>query len=220
MPAFSDVQTNQDQLWRKALGTIVAWAPYSTTLLTTLLDSTTGDLKALPTGWKQLGRPTEDGITWPRETEVSELYGLGSTDPGRSDIRRVTKRVSMTLMETNKTVVELAQGVDLSGVTHTLTPASTGKPQVTWDEPELPTYPYGRLVVIARDVTSAELYIGREMPRVKVTELGEETWSDGDAAMVTPLTFTCYYDDVAGTPMRHFRGGPGFADIMTDEGWA
>lgn len=215
MPTFGDVEAHHDELWRKALGVIVAVAPYTTTALTTIFD-TDGTLKALPTGWTQLGRPTEDGITWPRQTEVSELYGLGSTGPGRSDIRRVTKQVSMTLMETNRQVLELAQGIDLSAVTQAVT-----HPAVTWDEPELPTYGFYRLVAIARDVTAGgEMYIGRELLRCKVTELGDETWSDQDSAMVTPLTFTAYFDIPAGTGMRHFRGGPGFGSIADDEGWS
>lgn len=220
MPTFSDVVDHKDELWRKALGVIVAVAPITTAPITSILDATDGTLKALPAGWIQLGRPTEDGITWPRETELSELYGLGSTGPGRSDIRRATKRVSMTLMETNKKVLELSQGVDLSDVAPTLHPATTGHPEVTWDEPELPTYDYMRLIAIGRDVTGGgEMYIGRELLRCKVTEPGEETWSDQDSAMVTPLTFTAYFDSAEGTAMRHFRGGPGYAEVVELEGF-
>lgn len=220
MPLFNGVVTNKDDLWRKALGTIVAVAPYSTGAITTILDSTDGTLKALPAGYKQLGRVSEDGITWPRETELSELFGLGSTGPGRSDIRRATKRVSFTLMETNRSAIELAQGIDLTSAAATKVPATTGNQQLTWDEPELPTYPYMRLIAIAKDITTGgELYIGRHLLRCRVTEIGEETWSDQDSAMVTPLTLTAYHDTAAGTAMRHFRGGPGYQQIITNEGF-
>lgn len=221
MPQFSDVVTHKDELWRKALGVVIAVAPFSTSPLTSILDTTDGTLAALPNGWDQLGRPTEDGITWPRETELSELFGLGSTNPGRSDIRRVTKRISFSIIEANRQVLQLAQGVDLSAVATTKVPASTGNPEVTWDEPEIPNYDYMRLIAIARDTTGGgEMYIGRELLRCKVTEVGEETWSDQDSAMVTPLTLTAYHDSVEGTAMRHFRGGPGYAEIVENEGFA
>ena len=222
MPQFSDVVTHKDELWRKALGVVIAVAPYSTAALTTILDAADGTLAALPTGWTQLGRPTEDGITWPRETELSEIFGLGSTNPGRSDIRRATKRITFTIMESRRKVIELVQGVDLSTVATKKVPATTGtSSEVTWDEPELPNYDYMRLIAIARDTTAGgEMYIGRQLLRAKVTEIGEETWNDQDNTMATELTLTAYFDSTAGTAMRHFRGGPGYTEIVQNEGFA
>lgn len=220
MPTFADVADHKDELWRKATGIVVAVAPFSTAAITSILDPITGLLKALPTDWTKLGRVTEDGISWPRETELSEIYGNGSTNPGRSDIRRVTKRVSFTAMESKAKVIELSQGIDLSAVESALIPASTGNPEVTWDEPELPNYDYMRLMAIARDTTAAgEMYIARELMRCKVTEVGEETWNDQDQTMNTQLTLTAYFDSVAGTAMRHFRGGPGYAEVVELEGF-
>ncbi len=220
MPAFNDVVDYNDTLVRKALGTILAVAPYSTAAITSLLDTTTGLLKALPTGYVQLGRVSEDGITWPRETEVSEIFGLGSANPARSDIRRSVKRISFTVLESRKKVMELSQGVDLSGETTTKVPATTGNPEVTWDEPELPVYDYIRLIAIGRDTTgTGDVYIGRHLLRAKVTEVGEETWSDQDQAMSTPLTLTAYHDETAGTAVRHFRAGPGYTEIVQNEGF-
>lgn len=220
MGQFADVVEHKDDLWRKALDVVVLVASMATAPIASLLDTTNGTLKAFPAGWTALGRCTEDGITWPRETEVSELFGLGSRNPGRSDIRRSTKRVSMTIMEANRTVIELSQGIDLSAEARTLIPVTTGEPEVTWDEPEIPTYGYMRLIAVARDITATgEMYIGRELLRCKVTEAGEETWSDQDSAMVTPLTFTAYHDRTVGSAMRHFRGGPGFDEVATAEGW-
>lgn len=219
MPTFGEVQGHKDELWRKALGAIVAVTPYSTAAITNILDPTTGTLAALPAAWTQLGRPTEDGITWPRETEVSELFGMGSVNPARSDIRRVTKRVSFTLAEVRKAGMELAQGITITP-TVTKVPATTGNQHLTYDEPELPTYPYMRLIAIARDVTAGgEMYIARQLLRCRVTEVGEETWSDQDQAMVQQLTLTAYHDSVAGTAMRHFRGGPGYGQVIVNEGF-
>jgi len=215
MPTFGDLVTHKDELWRKALGIVIAIAPMSVDPVTSIID-TDGTLKALPTGWHQLGRLSEDGATWPRETDVSELFGNGSTGPGRSDIRRSTKRGQLTLLESKRRVLELVQGIDLSTVTAA---ATTGK-EVTWDEPEIPTYPYMRMLAIARDITDGgEMYIGRQFLRTKVTDVGDETWSDQDQTMSSPLTFTAYHDTTAGTAVRHFRGGVGFAEIVEAEEW-
>jgi hypothetical protein len=61
--------------------------------------------------------------------------------------------------------------------------------------------------------------MARHALRCKVTEVGDEVWSDQDQAMTTPLTFTFYNDPTEGTPLRHFRGGPGYEEIVTAEGF-
>lgn len=217
MPVFNDVQGHNDGLVRKALDTIVAVAPFTETAVTSILDGTTGDLKALPANYVQLGRLSEDGTSFARETELSELFGHGSFDPVRSDIRRAVKRASLTLLEVRKIGLELAQGVSDLAATSALVGGST---EVTWDEPNQPTYPYLRLIAIAKDITGGgEIYTARHALKCKVTTVGEEVWSDQDQAMTTPLTFTFYNDPAAGTPLRHFRGGPGYAQIVTDEGF-
>jgi hypothetical protein len=217
---FSDVADHNDGLVRKALDTVVAVAPYSAAAITSILDAADGTLAALPTGYVPLGRLSEDGTSFARETEVSELFGLGSVDPARSDIRRAVKRASLTLLEVRKIGLELAQGVEDLGETATRVPATTGNTEVTWDEPDAPTYPYLRMIAIAKDITGAgEIYIARHSLRCKVTSVGEEVWSDQDQAMTTPLTFTFYNDRTAGTPLRHFRGGPGYDEIVADEGF-
>lgn len=218
MSAFADVQAHNDGLVRKALDTIIAVAPMSEPALTSILDDTSGDLAPLPANWAQLGRLSEDGTNFARETELSEIFGHGSVDPARSDIRRSIKRASFTLLETRAEGIRLAQGVEDLGETSSLT--TGGTTEVTWDETSAPTYPYMRLVAVARDITDAgEIYIARHALRCKVTEVGEEVWSDQDQAMTTPLTFTFYVDETEGTPLRHFRGGPGYGQIVEDEGF-
>ena len=217
MPIFDDVEAHNDALVRKALSTIVAVGPASADPITSILDAADGLLAPLPTGYLQLGRLTEDGSSFARETELSEIFGHGSSDPTRSDIRRSTKRATITCLEVRKRVLELSQGVESLGETGSLV---GGSAQVTWDEPKTPTYPYLRAIFIAKDITAGgEIYVARHALKCKVTEAGEEMWSDQDQAMVTPLTFTFYKDNDAGTPLRHFRGGPGYAEIVTDEGF-
>lgn len=220
MALFEDTTEHNDSLVRKALGIIVAVAPYSADPITSILDANSGDLAPLPAGYVQLGRLTEDGASFARETEVSEIFGHGSVDPARSDIRRAIKRLSLTMLEVRKIGLELAQGVESLGETVSKIPATTGNQQVKWDEPAAPKYPYLRMIAIAADLTEGgEVYIARHALRCKVTEVGEEQWSDQDQAMVTPLTFTFYTDPTEGTALRHFRGGPGAEQMITDEGF-
>ncbi|MGH3475289.1 MAG: hypothetical protein ACRDQD_00465 [Nocardioidaceae bacterium] len=221
MPLFDDVSDHNDSLVRKALGIIVAVAPYSEAAIADVLDATTGLLKAMPANWKLLGRLTEDGVTFPRETEVSEIYGHGSTDPARSDIRRAKKSASFTLMEARKSGFELAQGVSTITPTASKIPASTGNQQLKWDEPEVPTYPYLRALFIAKDLTgTGEMYIADQALRCKVTEVGETAWSDQDTSMNLPITMTFFNDPVIGSALRHFRAGPGYtSSVITAEGF-
>ena len=221
MPLFDDVSTHDDTLVRKALGIIVAVAPATEAAITSILDATTGNLKALPANWVQLGRLTDDGATFARETEVSEIFGHGSIDPARSDIRRATKRVNFTMLETRKQGLQLAQGVSSLGEVATKIPASTGSQHITWKEPESPTYPYLRALFIAKDITGGgEMYIADHAFRCKVTEVGETAWSDQDSAMATPLTMTFYNDPTEGSALRHFRAGPGYTNsVVTAEGF-
>ena len=217
---WNDVAGHNDSLARKTQQVLVAVAPTSTAALTSILDDSTGDLAALPAEWIQLGRPTEDGVTWPRETELSEVFGLGSYDPVRSDIRRSIKRCSVTILETRKIVLELAQGV--SDLAETVSATTTGdSTEITWDESAAPLFPPMRLLALGLDTTGdGEMYVGKMGPLIKVTEVGEEVWSNGDQSIATPLTFTLYNDPVLGTPLRHFRGGPGYSDaLVTAEGF-
>ncbi len=219
MPVFADVQNHKDSLVRKGLAVTIGIAPIATTPLTTIL-STDGTLAALPAAFKQLGRPTEDGVSWGRETELSEIFGHGSSMPVRSEIRRSTRRMTVTVLETRKAVLEAYLGMTIAA-TATKIPVTTGNQHLTWDEPDLPIYPYVRLIALARDITDAgEMYMGQHFLRAKVTEVSELMWSDQDSAMAYQLTYTAFQDSVAGTPVRHFRAGVGYSSQqVTDEGF-
>lgn len=201
---FADIDERNNANVRKGLRAAVFVAPMSEAALTSIMDSA-GDLAALPANWSALGWNTEDGLTWPRETEVSEIYGHGSPEPLRSDIRRSTKRFTVVTMETTLTALEQYLGFSLSAVTTSLTDKES-----TFDEPELPVYPYQRVIAIAKDENDAgEYYMARMFPRARITEVGEETWQDGDTPAQRSLTYTGFFDEDAGTSSRWFLAGPG-----------
>lgn len=211
MPVFDDLNVRNNDLVRKGMAGVVFGAAMSVAPVTAICD-TSGALVALPVGWTPFGWISEDGVTWPRETETSDVMGWGGAEPIRSDIRRATKRVQFTAFETKKFVLEEYLGFSLASVTT----AAGG--ESSWDEPELPTYPYRRLLVIARDIASGgEYYRGQEFMRAKVTETSEQTWADGDTPVSYQLTYTAFQDAVEGTAVRHFLAGPG--RVPVDEGF-
>lgn len=203
---FADIDTSNGANIRKGLRVAVFVAPYSTAAITTIMAS--GDLATIPAEHRMLGRTTEDGVTQPRETELSEIYSHGFPEPARSDIRRASKRLTVVAQETNIVALEQYQGISLAAVTTSA--ALDGNNESTWDEPSLPVYAYQRLLCIAMDITdSGEHYRGVYFPRCRVTEVGEVTSADADTPEQRSLTYTAFFDEPLGTSIRHFLAGPG-----------
>lgn len=201
---FEDIkQGESENLW-KALGGLVAVAPYSVDALTkaTVFSTDGKSLLALPTGWSQLGRVTEDMFTWGREVESSEVRSGGESEPGRTDIKSVTKSLTTTVQELNKTTLGLIKGMDL-----TANVADTNG-IVEIIEPDRPRMRYFRVVVIAVDEGElGERYRVRQFTRARVTETGEEAWQNEDDSMSTELTFGAFKDQVLGTSTTEWIGG-------------
>lgn len=211
MVIFDDINTRNNALVRKGLSAAVFVAPTSAPPITALTDAT-GELVTIPVAYRALGWISEDGITWPRETEVSDIYGLGGSEPIRSDIRRSTKRMNVTALETNIVTLEQYIGMSLAAV------VTSGGGESSFDEAELPPFNYVRLLAIAKDITdTGEYYRGQHFLRTRVTETAEQTWQDGDEATSYGLTYTAFQDDDEGTAVRHFLAGPGRAPV--DEGF-
>lgn len=212
--ADSMLAEKKAQLIRKALDAAVLVAPITQAAPDTIVDTTGANL-VVPTGFDGLGYHSEDGITWSREVETSDITSHGSVDPTRSDIRRITSTVAVTAQETNLQTISAGLGIDLAADAR-----DTASGELVVDEPTRPKSKHYRVLGLSVDDGDAgEIYIGRLFFRAKVTEVGEQTWSDGDEAMVRPLTFTAYRDAVSGVAVRHFFGGPGWKAILADMGF-
>ncbi len=216
MAVWSDTMLadKKAQLIRKALDAAVLVAPIATAAPSTIVDATGANL-VVPTGFKGIGYHSEDGVTWSREVETSDITSHGSVDPTRSDIRRITSTMAVTAQETNLQTIATSLGIDLAADARN---ATTGELKV--DEPTRPKSKHYRLMGLSvDDADGGEVYIARIFLRAKVTEVGEQTWSDGDEAMVRPMTFTAYKDSGTGVSVRHLFGGPGWKALLADMGF-
>lgn len=204
MPAFEEIkESNTENLW-KALNVLVAIAEFSVDPLTkTTIFSTDGkSLLALPTGWHQLGLVTEDMLSWGREIESSEVTSGGESEPGRTDVKKVSKSLTTTVQEVNKTTLGLIKGMDLSAVT------ADSKGIVELTEPDRPRFRYFRVAAFAADEGAlGERYRIRQFFRARITETGEEAWQNEDDSMSCELTFGAFKDHAIGSSTREWFGG-------------
>lgn len=216
MASIEDLQDQKAELIRKALSGSVFIAPIGTTLPTSLTTGATPALTALPAAWKDLGYLSkDDGATWSRETELSEVTSWGALESTRSDINSDVVNLAVTAQETKLLTLELYENVDLSGVTPA---ATTG--EIAFSKPTRPATRYHRLMAICQDGEGADaIYIGKLCPRAQVVEVGDQTWTDGDDPITYPMTFSAKTDSTAGYSLRYFFGGPGWKALLEDMGF-
>jgi hypothetical protein len=208
---YSALRDKKTELIRKARDGSVFIAPTSSTAITTLTTGTGADLTPLPEGYVDLGWISSDGAAYARETEVSEVTSFGSVEPTRSDTTSDTITLSITCQETRLETLALYTGAASSGITAN---ATTGEVQIA--KPARPGFRHYRVLGLFVDETEAgEIYIARFMPRARVTEVGEQTFTDGDDPISVPVTFTGVEDSSLGYSHKWFFGGPGWKALLT-----
>jgi hypothetical protein len=173
------------------------------------------DLAALPSGWTDLGWVTSDGVTYGRETEVSDVTSFGSVQPTRSDVTSDTITMSVVAQETSLLTLGLYTGADTTALT---ADAVTGEFGIS--KPAVPGFRYYRVLglFVDRDDAGREIYMARYMPRCRITEWSEQQFSDGDDPISYGLTFTGYEDSTAGYSHRWIFGGAGWFGLLSDMG--
>lgn len=211
---FSALSDKKQELIRKAKDGSVFVGPISTTLIATLTDGSGSDLAALPTGMVDIGYTTTDGVTFGRTTDLSEIRSFGSVEPTRTDITNDTITMSVAGQETRLETIGLYTGSD-----YTTIEADSTTGEVSIAKPDRPSFRYYRVLgLFVDDGDAGEIYFGRYMPRARVTEIGEQQFTDGDEAVTYPLTFTGYKDSSAGYSHKWFWGGPGWEALLTQMG--
>jgi hypothetical protein len=183
--------------------------------VTTTTPGSPVDLATLPVGWEDLGWVTSDGVTYGRTTEVSDVTSFGSVQPTRSDVTTDTITMSVVAQETKLLTLGLYTGADVSALTAT---APGG--EFTIAKPDVPGFQYYRVLglFVDRDDSGREIYLARYMPRARITEWGEQQWSDGDDPITYSMTFTGYEDSTVGYAHRWIFAGAGWLSMLADMG--
>lgn len=209
---YSTLKDKKTELIRKARDGSCFIAATSVAAITNLTSGSSADLVALAAGYEDLGWISQDGAAYARTTEVSEVNSFGSVEPTRSDTTRDTITLSVTCQETRLTTLGLYTGADIASIEAA---ATTGETQI--EKPSRPGFRYYRLLgLFVDDGDDGEIYIARFMPRAKVTEVGEQTFTDGDDPISYPVTFQGYEDSTLGYSHKWFFGGPGWQALTAD----
>lgn len=208
---YSTLKDKKTELIRKARDGSCFIADTSVAAITTLTTGAVPDLTALTTGYEDIGWISQDGASYGRTTEVSEVNSFGSVEPTRSDTTRDTITLSVTAQETRLTTLGLYTGADIANIE---ADSTTGEVQIA--KPSRPGFKYYRLLgLFVDDGDDGEIWIARFMPRAKVTEVGEQVFTDGDDPISYPITFQGYEDSTLGYSHKWFFGGPGWKALLT-----
>jgi len=218
--AYEELKNKQTELIRKALEGSVFLADVTADPIAELTTYTAGppvviDLTPLPTDWDDLGWLSNDGAAFSRDVSTSDVTSWGSVSPTRSDVTADTSTLTVVAQETKLLTIGLATGADLAAVT----PAANSG-EVSIEKPARPSSKFYRVLSLAVDLGDAgEIYIGRFMPRAKVTGYAEQSFGGGDDPISWGVTFTGYEDSVLGYSERWIFGGPGWQALLTEMGF-
>jgi hypothetical protein len=211
---YATLRDKKTELIRKARDGSAFLAPYASAAIINLTSGAGADLTALPTGYEDLGWTSTDGASYGRATETSDVSSFGSVEPTRSDITSDRITMGVTAQETKLLTLQLYTGADLSTAQAA---ATSGEFQI--EKPARPGFRYYRLLgLFVDDTDDGELYVARFMPRARVTEFGEQAFTDGADPISYPLTFTGYEDSVLGYSHKWFFGGPGWKALLASMG--
>lgn len=165
---------------------------------------TVADGLMVPPGYMSVGLTTkDDGATWPRDQETSEVTSHGYGEATRRDIVGDASGLAFTMQESKRIAMELHHGLDLSTI------PTDADGNFFFDKAARPVSKHYRVLGIGKDGDGPDaIYIARWLPDAQITENGEQAWSEGDEVKY-PATFSAYTDEVVGTSLREIWGGPG-----------
>lgn len=182
--------------------------------ITTTTPGVAIDLAPLPDSYEDLGWTSSDGVTYGRETEVSDVTSFGSVEPTRSDVTSDRITMAVVCQETKLLTLGLYTGASTEGL---FAAAGTGELQIA--KPSRPGFRHYRVLgLFVDDGDFGEVYVARFMPRARVTEYGEQVFSDGDDPIQASVTFTGFEDSDLGYSHKWFFGGPGWEALLTEMG--
>lgn len=209
---FEQLREAKGKLIRKALSGLILVADMETAVPEKIMADAEGnliDFKAAgfkPVGWLTKG----DGINFSRETETAEVESFGAQEPTRIDITKDTNSAAFTCQETNRQVLEMFYGKDLSDMTMDANGEFSFTPDAS------PETIYRRVIYIAKDGNGENAkFIAKIMPKAMVSETGEQSWSS-ENELSYGLTLRASVDDELQYAVKHAFGGPGFLKLAED----
>lgn len=213
--AYADLQTRKNQLIRKALEGSFFFSPFSADPIVTLTTGEDAGLVELPTGWRDGGWLTTDGIDLAEAVTTSDVDSWGSPEPTRSDITKETTTGKIVFQETNAGTIAFYTGIGVD----TLEPDPTTG-ELSIEKPLIPSSLEYRGLALAVDQSEAgEIYIGRFLPRLKVTDKDDQKMSNAGDPLNWGITVTAYADATLGYSSRYIFGGPGWKALLDDMGF-
>lgn len=181
-----------------------------------ITDGADGTLAELPEGAFDFGLlKKDDAINLSREMEKADINAIGYSNPVKSDFISDISGMQFTGLETNRHNIENNLGIDLSEME-----ADSVTGEVAFDQPAVASIRSMRYLLISKANAGVDtIYIGRLFYRGEVTEMGEQSISDGEGSLEWPTTVNAMVDTEHGVSVRHFFGGPGWQRVLEDAGF-
>jgi hypothetical protein len=211
---YSALRDKKAELIRKARDGSAFIAPFTVPNLANLTAGASADLVTLPVGWEDIGFTSSDGATYGREINTSDVTSFGSAEPTRSDITSDVITMAVVAQETKLLNLGLYIGVQTAGIKAAKT---TGEVRIA-KPTKTSNLHYRLLGLFVDEIEEGEIYLGRYMPRSKITERGEQQFTDGDDPISYSYTFTGYEDSEIGTAHEWIFGGPGWLSLLDKMG--
>jgi hypothetical protein len=203
--SFDTVAARQSGNIRKPLKGTVLLGKYGTAAAITTLVATSGQID-VPTGYESCGWLSEDGLTFSKSRDVSEVRGWGSASVLRRDIKTEDNTLQFSALEDKRLTHELKSNRDLSGDAGEMTATGEWK----YDLLSRPDIMYWRVIALGVDGVGATLfYTAKVFHKAMVQDMDDEVWNDGDDPLITSVTMGAVPDDVTGTLGTEFIFGPG-----------
>ena len=208
MATFTEAKGHKGSNIRKILEMAIFVKPVddADVAITQVFAAATG--LTIPAGYIPVGMVTkDDGASWSRDQESSDVTSYGYAEPVRRDILSDVTGLSFTMQESKKTTMELFHGLDLSAIT------TDAEGNFFFDKASRPAQRKYRVLALGKDGDGPDaIYQARWLPNAQITENGEQAWSEGDEVKY-PASFTAYNDEKFGTSFREIWGGPGLDHV-------
>lgn len=210
---FDVIADRNAGLIRKPLRGMVCLGLYGTAPAVTTLVATGGQIELAST-YDSVGWLSEDGTTFSKNREFSEIRGWGSSSYLRRDIKSEDNTFQFRALETNKITLQMKMNRDLSAVQ--VSAAGEWKADIL-DRPDPLNF---RAVILGQDgVGSSLFYTAKVFHKVSITDMDDEVWSDGDDPLSYGVTMGATPDDTLGTIGTEFMFGPGVLALATAMGF-